>query len=410
MSAERTKYDSDEKSQEEKFEDAVENIRGEEGSGTSETSTDSDDTEKLTKDFEIVLQLSGSEESRDSPSSSSSWSKCENEESQDGQPETPAETLSQASSQASSQAAVLPESVEPVAHCSRNILPIPVAPEPSVALSNELPIPGPSSGMDFVPRKRPPTVKTSAEWKEIVEKYKRDRQMNEKLREICKNIEKLRTKTENESSNPDLAATDDDSSSEDSDSDDDMSEEEISELIQKMMDRPIKGKTVEKLESNMLYRALSVSLFLKTLGGKYSKEIITKILDMLDGPTKALWLDELIAGEVPTFDEFVKFLYFRCAIQDDLDYVRMGTERQTKCYCCKLTHKMFGCAFFRSRGVGIRWKMTKDNYLCSNCLHGRHTVAQCNSINNCKICDKRHNTILHPRKFKKAKQEAQKTQ
>uniref|UniRef100_A0A1L8D8F5 Uncharacterized protein n=1 Tax=Nyssomyia neivai TaxID=330878 RepID=A0A1L8D8F5_9DIPT len=118
-----------------------------------------------------------------------------------------------------------------------------------------------------------------------------------------------------------------------------------------------------------------------------------------------LWVELIVKGQKASLDAFATFLRKRATEVTDDNFEESGrnTGGPGPCYCCKNYHKMFHCEFFRSRRVTNRWSMTKKSHLCSNCMQGRHPVRECKSMNNCKICNKRHNTILHVSMEAKAK-------
>ena len=68
------------------------------------------------------------------------------------------------------------------------------------------------------------------------------------------------------------------------------------------------------------------------------------------------------------------------------------------CIVCKNgEHPIFKCSTFSTMDQAQRFKIVKDNRLCSNCLRCGHLNANCHSKSSCKVtgCGGRHITLLH---------------
>ncbi|KAL0822345.1 hypothetical protein ABMA28_004442 [Loxostege sticticalis] len=66
-------------------------------------------------------------------------------------------------------------------------------------------------------------------------------------------------------------------------------------------------------------------------------------------------------------------------------------------YCNKPEHtQLYNCPQFKSLGTPqMKFDVIKSKRGCVNCLGMSHTVSNCNSSSVCKICEKRHHTLLH---------------
>nr|CAH7721432.1 unnamed protein product [Callosobruchus chinensis] len=64
------------------------------------------------------------------------------------------------------------------------------------------------------------------------------------------------------------------------------------------------------------------------------------------------------------------------------------------CYLCKGDHTLFYCPDFHNMAVKDRVVKAKSMKVCLNCLKKNHTSADCR-WSGCKICNMKHNTMLH---------------
>ncbi|UYV84373.1 hypothetical protein LAZ67_X001963 [Cordylochernes scorpioides] len=70
-------------------------------------------------------------------------------------------------------------------------------------------------------------------------------------------------------------------------------------------------------------------------------------------------------------------------------------SRVKSCVLCKGEHVLLKCPKFNGMMLPERWTFVKDNSLCYNCLRSNHRVSSCVFTQNCKLCNKRHHTLLH---------------
>ena len=66
-----------------------------------------------------------------------------------------------------------------------------------------------------------------------------------------------------------------------------------------------------------------------------------------------------------------------------------------KCiFCSSNEHFLFNCPQFLQKSISDRFNFIKLKNVCINCLRN-HTVTNCQSHSRCKICNNKHNTLLH---------------
>lgn len=121
--------------------------------------------------------------------------------------------------------------------------------------------------------------------------------------------------------------------------------------------------------------------------------------------------------ELPSLDNFLKFLEKRCLASENLSspeikcksshFAASGSggqsniksnvkgQSQNACFYCKLSnHNIKKCFKFKSLNLSQRKQFIFNKRLCFKCF-SPHQVNQC-SGKNCPICDQPHNALLHP--------------
>lgn len=67
-----------------------------------------------------------------------------------------------------------------------------------------------------------------------------------------------------------------------------------------------------------------------------------------------------------------------------------------KCIFCKdSAHVLHKCEQFNKMNLTERKRFIMENRVCFNCLFSGHSMKDCKSRHNCRICFKRHHTLLH---------------
>ena len=66
-----------------------------------------------------------------------------------------------------------------------------------------------------------------------------------------------------------------------------------------------------------------------------------------------------------------------------------------KCWICEQAHRLMQCSLFIDKTLVERNKVVNIFRLCWNCLSKSHQVSNCKSEHNCRICNKRHHSLLY---------------
>ncbi|KAJ0169552.1 hypothetical protein K1T71_014737 [Dendrolimus kikuchii] len=146
--------------------------------------------------------------------------------------------------------------------------------------------------------------------------------------------------------------------------------------------------------------------------------IIHVITYKLDMETRKQWelnVSNNNCNNLPTFEEFKLFLENRFRAFECLEPKRpqvAGTsfsQNQSKsflannknnnnplpCEFCSDIHKLCFCKLFSKQNLEFRREFVSKNKLCFNCLGRNHTVYECNIKASCRLCNKRHHSLLH---------------
>lgn len=136
--------------------------------------------------------------------------------------------------------------------------------------------------------------------------------------------------------------------------------------------------------------------------------IIFLVSQKLDSESRKLW-ERTIAGtnqELPKFKEFEEFLENRFRSLEFLD-TRVQKSNCThlttavlSCIFCSDNHKLCNCKKFAKETIDSRRDFVQAQHLCFNCLNSGHSVYQCTMSTRCRLCKKKHHTLLHPKSTK----------
>ncbi|XP_059062777.1 uncharacterized protein LOC131855518 [Achroia grisella] len=72
-----------------------------------------------------------------------------------------------------------------------------------------------------------------------------------------------------------------------------------------------------------------------------------------------------------------------------------ATTTEKTCFMCKENHTLCHCKEFAKMDPQQRSHYVKTNNLCYNCLLPGHTVFKCRIAMTCRICHRRHHSLLH---------------
>lgn len=130
----------------------------------------------------------------------------------------------------------------------------------------------------------------------------------------------------------------------------------------------------------------------------------------LDINTKKDWETKTINKVSPSIDEFTEFLKNRCQILESVDHktqessqkrfynnksqVHLATNKPIICIFCKDNHIVNHCKEFLKLTPSLRLTEIRKREACTNCLRRGHQGRDC-FFGGCRICDKKHNTLLH---------------
>ena len=148
--------------------------------------------------------------------------------------------------------------------------------------------------------------------------------------------------------------------------------------------------------------------------------IIYYSLKKLDNESRKEWsLSQ--KTDLPKLQQFVEFLEARArALADSNPNSSASTKTQAKahnsnasastsgtrrgsnhssspttCHCCAGNHPLFKCGKFSELSAVERAEAIKGKQICNNCFSSNHATSKCDVKGSCRICHKRHNTLLH---------------
>ncbi|KAF9819365.1 hypothetical protein SFRURICE_001567, partial [Spodoptera frugiperda] len=134
----------------------------------------------------------------------------------------------------------------------------------------------------------------------------------------------------------------------------------------------------------------------------------------LDSETRKQWelsLSNHDSNELPTYDELATFLENRFRALEFIEPKRtlqnqnnhshvaksmVVSSSNIRCEYCNESHKLCFCKRFAKEPLEERRNFVAQHNICFNCLGGNHTVINCKKPTTCKLCHKRHHSLLHP--------------
>lgn len=157
------------------------------------------------------------------------------------------------------------------------------------------------------------------------------------------------------------------------------------------------------------------------------------VTERLDSETRLQW--ELLqtrdfrSQELAAFEQLFNFLESRFKALEQIKTTRIGFNGQQqrpstsqanynssnskqafhavdlKCEFCSENHKLCFCKEFVKEEVDARRDFVLKNRICFNCL-GNHSVRFCQKPTSCRICNKKHHSLLHPQAVSLSNNEA----
>lgn len=135
--------------------------------------------------------------------------------------------------------------------------------------------------------------------------------------------------------------------------------------------------------------------------------VIYIVSSKLDTESRRLWEVKVseLSDELPTLSNFTEFMEHRFRSLEFLDAKTKTTYKNLKslhiatpsCAYCSESHKLCNCKKFAIENVDTRRKFVQANSLCYNCLGENHTVYSCRQSSRCRVCRKKHHSLLHPK-------------
>ena len=150
--------------------------------------------------------------------------------------------------------------------------------------------------------------------------------------------------------------------------------------------------------------------------GNWDLIVVHLISLKLDPESRKQWelnvtSDKSSSDEIPTFEQFKSFLTSRYRALEFLtasSNAGRGKTTETpktfhaaantilECKYCKENHKIIHCKSFIKIDVNAKREFVKQNSLCFNCIGNNHSAGQCLSSAVCRICRRKHHSLLHP--------------
>jgi hypothetical protein len=161
---------------------------------------------------------------------------------------------------------------------------------------------------------------------------------------------------------------------------------------------------------------------LKTLGFDINSFVelilVYNLQTKLDDNLRTQWELKCDSQEFPKFSELTEFLEKQArSIQNVKESNVKGESKgsfvpkpkvlshaavndavvksQNACLVCQKPHPIHKCLDFQNLSLDQRWEIVKNNRLCLNCFRNNHFVDKCLLSVRCKVCNKKHHTLLH---------------
>lgn len=153
---------------------------------------------------------------------------------------------------------------------------------------------------------------------------------------------------------------------------------------------------------------------LKISTDSWDSIIIFMTVSKLDAESLKQWEEKLgCHDELPSLEQLTDFLEGRFRSLEGMQAVKNRTTSGTKsnnsnntkkvfhtsnerCVHCNGDHYLYKCKDFADLKHNDRLEIVTKNGLCFNCLIPKHRVTECRQRTSCKICRKKHHSLLHP--------------
>ncbi|XP_055585541.1 uncharacterized protein LOC129738386 [Uranotaenia lowii] len=157
----------------------------------------------------------------------------------------------------------------------------------------------------------------------------------------------------------------------------------------------------------------------------WSSLLVQLLCSRVDDQTQRDWEEFVSGGEEPTYTILIEFLTRKIRTLESLSInseqtvdkkakfisvdkrqkhisnSRINTYASTDgfhagCLACKQYHALFQCPVFEKMSLFDRLNLVNEKKICSNCFRNDHFARKCTSKYTCRICRKRHHSLLHP--------------
>lgn len=189
----------------------------------------------------------------------------------------------------------------------------------------------------------------------------------------------------------------------------------ISRLIEKIFALPtMRAESAADLKqlidgTNQSLRALQA---LQRDTAHWDDLLVVHTVSKLDLKTRQVWERHIAqSNDMPTFAQLEEFLEGELRSLEAVNCVATSsTQSHTKqkvvrahfvatnvvCVLCKGLHALYACEKFIAMSVGERREFITRERICFNCIStDRHISKACKSKYLCRICQRKHNTMLH---------------
>ncbi|XP_045454347.1 uncharacterized protein LOC123663725 [Melitaea cinxia] len=163
--------------------------------------------------------------------------------------------------------------------------------------------------------------------------------------------------------------------------------------------------------------------------------LVYHILSKLDSTLRRSFEEKYSDVDLPTYKQLIGFLRTKCeALLRDTHFTENKLSKQVikpasstpfqkpfnktnaliasadvqqnsknvavsnKCPFCAQTHTILSCSEFLKKPVEERIKITTERNWCYNCLKSSHQLKNCNSVFSCRVCKRKHHSLLHREK------------
>ena len=185
-------------------------------------------------------------------------------------------------------------------------------------------------------------------------------------------------------------------------------------FIKLFMEQPAIRNVNSSSIRNLLDTSDEATRGLKALGEETESKdpwLLYILFNKLDDESKQLWMRHIVDQDFPTLESFYDFLANRA---DELEGINCSNKSQptrsnsvvkgfhlkpevkVTCPVCQTNdHQLFECSKFKAMDVTARREMIKTEGRCFNCLNNNHSVYNCRSFKKCRLCFKKHHSLLH---------------